>query len=55
MDYGRAVRAYEADENVTSLMNGSPGPETLKDCKEILLAATKYMLVSDRFCECQML
>ncbi|XP_070177062.1 uncharacterized HTH-type transcriptional regulator YisV-like isoform X2 [Littorina saxatilis] len=45
MDYAKAVREHhEAAENVLSLMDGSPGPETLKDCKEILLKATSYTL-----------
>ena len=48
MDIARVdfVHEYEANENVTSLMNGSPGPETLKHCKDIILKATKHLLVS---------
>ena len=48
MDCAEIVRAYEASDykNVTSLMLGSPGPETLKDCKDILTKATQTLLVS---------
>ena len=48
MDCAEIVRAYEAADykNVTSLMLGSPGPETLKDCKDILTKATQTLLVS---------
>jgi hypothetical protein len=46
MDNSAFVREYESKNNVVSLMKGSPGPETLRDCREILLKATNYMLVS---------
>ncbi|KAL8574965.1 hypothetical protein ACOMHN_064497 [Nucella lapillus] len=40
----RVVRAFSADKKAISLVVGSPGPETLKDCKDILLKATSCML-----------
>ena len=40
------VRGWENDGSLLHLMAGSPGPESLKDCKEIILQATKYILVS---------
>lgn len=44
MDYAKVVRQYESKKNVISLMAGSPGPETLKDCRDMLLKATNFML-----------
>lgn len=39
------VKAYMADEDILSLIKGSPGLETLKNCKDILLKATNAVLV----------
>ncbi|XP_025112377.1 uncharacterized protein LOC112575060 isoform X2 [Pomacea canaliculata] len=38
------VKAYMADGDILSLIKGSPGLETLKDCKDILLKATNAVL-----------
>ncbi|XP_076454717.1 2-aminoadipate transaminase-like [Babylonia areolata] len=47
MDSARVVRAFEQNEGAISLMAGSPGPDTLEGCKDILLKATSFMLDED--------